>query len=120
MNVGEKDVPGGASHAHVILHVQRQLEVIAPVATAYAVVGKGRVLKKNLETLKVLVDTVQHDDVRRNYQEIACQVRIWFVEFVIKAPDQNKAQQLGLAGSGRHFYDEPAPSLVKHASGNRA
>ena len=80
VDVGEEDVARLADDAHLVLHVQSQLEVVAPVAAVEAVVGQDGVLKEDPQAVEILADAVQHDDVRRDHQEVAAQLRIRLVE----------------------------------------
>ncbi len=70
--------------------------------------------------MKVSIDAVEHDDVGRDYQEVACQLGVWLVEFVEEAPRQRKAEDLGLAASGSHLDYKAPPCLVEHASRYKA
>ena len=121
VDVGQEDVAGRAGDAHLVLYVQGQLKIVAPVAPVDAVVGQDRIVfQKDAQALKIFVDAVQHDDVGGDHQEVARKRRIRLVEFVVEAPGQHQAQHLGLAGAGRHFHHEAPPGLVKHAGGDRA
>ena len=121
VDVGQKDVAGGAGDAHLVLHVQGQLKIVAPVAPVKAVVGQDRVVfQKDAQPLKILVDAIQHDDVGGDHQKVARQARLRLIELVVKAPGQHQAQHFRLAGAGRHFHHEAPPGLVEHAGRDRA
>src|ERR1035437_10317089 len=56
VDVGQEDVAGGAGDVHVVLQVQGQLKIVAPVAPVYTVVGQDRVVfQKDAQALKILV-----------------------------------------------------------------
>src|SRR4029077_14313003 len=72
VNVGEKDVARFVGDADVVLNVKSELEIGAPVVAVIAVVGKdGIVFQKDAQALKILVDTIEDDDVGGDDQEIA-------------------------------------------------
>ncbi len=114
VDIGQKDIACMPGDAHVVLHVQGQLEIVAPVAPVHAVVRNDRVIKKYSQPLKILVYAVKHDDVRRDYQKVTRQPGVRLVKFVIEAPCKRKAHNLGFAGAGRHLYYETPPCLIKH------
>jgi len=58
VDVGQKDVTGRPGDAHLVLPVQGQLKIVAPVAPVQAIVGQDRIIKENAQTLKILVDAV--------------------------------------------------------------
>ena len=47
MDVGQEEVAGVADDAHVVLDVQGELEIVAPVAALVAVVGQDRVVEED-------------------------------------------------------------------------
>ena len=120
VDVGQENVAGGAGDAHLVLPMQGQLKVVAPVAPVHAVVWNDRVLKENAQPLKISVNAVQHDDVGGDHQKVARQPRLGLVQFVVETPSQHQAEHLGLAGAGRHLDHKAPPGLVKHAGGDRA
>ena len=116
-----KDVADRAGDAHLVLHVQGQLKIVAPVASVHAIVRQDRVVfQKDAQALKILIDAIQHDDVGGDHQKVARQPRLRLIQLVVKAPCQHQAEHLGLACAGRHFHHEAPPGLVKHAGGDRA
>ncbi len=48
VDVGQEDVAGRVGDAHLVLHVQGQLKIVAPVAPVQAVVGQDRVVCKKM------------------------------------------------------------------------
>src|SRR3990172_3024402 len=67
VDVRQKDDAGVAGNAHVVLHMQGQLKIVAPVAPVYAVVRDYRVFKEDTQTLKIPVDSIQHYDIGSNH-----------------------------------------------------
>ena len=49
VDVGQEDVAGGAGDAHLVLYVQGQLKIVAPVAAVHAVVGQDRVVEEDAQ-----------------------------------------------------------------------
>ena len=49
------------------------------------------------EALKILFNAIQNDDVGSYYQKIARELRFRFIQFVVEAPGQHQAQNLGLS-----------------------
>lgn len=79
VDVGEKQVARGPHDAHIVLDVQRELEVVAPVAAhaiTIAVVGQHRVVEEDAQAVEIGTQAVEHDDVRRDQQEVARQRRV--------------------------------------------
>lgn len=116
MDVRQKNVACFANDAHIILHIQRQLKIVAPIPAIEAVVGQNGVLKEDFEAAKVFENAVQHDDVGRDDEKIARQLRIGLIQLVKEAPSQRKRQHLRFARACRHFDDEPPPTFVEHAA----
>jgi hypothetical protein len=86
MDIGQKQVADIALHAYVILHVQRHLEVIAPVAVFVAVPGQDRIVEEDPQPVEVVPQTVEHDDVGGDQQDVAGERGIALVELVKIAP----------------------------------
>ena len=120
MNVGQENVADGMCDAHLVLHMQRKLEIIAPITSVHTVVRDHRVCKENVQSLKILVNAIQHDDVGRDHQKVARQFRIRLIQFVVKTPRQHQAHHFGFARPSRHLHHETPPVLVEHAGGYRA
>ncbi len=66
MDVGQEDIPGLADDAHVVLDVEGELEVIAPVPALVAVVRQDGVIEEDLQPVEIGPQAVEHDDVRRD------------------------------------------------------
>ncbi|MBT9137433.1 MAG: hypothetical protein DDT34_02525 [Firmicutes bacterium] len=120
VDVSEEDVAGALSDPHLVLKVKGQLKIVMPVSTIETVVRDNRVLEEEFEALEILVDAVEHDDVRRDYKEVARQVAAWLIHLVEVTPSQRQAQHLGLARAGRHLHDIAPPCLIEHAGRDRA
>ena len=117
VNVRQKDVPCRLRHPHVILNVQRELEIVSPIAAVHTVVRQHRIIfQEDAQPVKVLADAVQHDDVRRDHQEVPRQVRVRLVELMEVAPRQRETQHLCLARARGHLHHETSPRLIEHAA----
>lgn len=79
VNVGQENVTRLADDPHLILHVQRQLKIAAPVLAIVPVVGQHGILEEDPQSIEVLADAIQHDNVRRNDEEVAGQRRLRLV-----------------------------------------
>ncbi len=86
MDVGQEEVAGLTDDAHVVLDVQGELEIVLPVAAVVTVVGQDRVVEEDPEAVEVGPQAVEHDDVRRDDQEVARQRRVRFIQLVKEAP----------------------------------
>ena len=71
MDVGEKDVARVADDTDVVLDVERDLEIVAPVSSVVAVVGKNRVVEEDARSVEVRAQALQHDDIGRDDEEVA-------------------------------------------------
>ena len=71
VDVGQEDIAGRPDNAHVVLNVQRDLEVVAPVLAVVAVVGQHRVVEEDAQPVEIGAKAVQHDDVGGDEQEVA-------------------------------------------------
>ena len=120
MDVGEEQIAGRAHDAHVVLNVQGDLKVVAPVAARVAVVGQHRIVEEDAQPVEVGAQAVKHDDVRGDQQEVARQRRVRLVELVEVAPGDQQRQHLGLARAGGHLDDVARPILIEHVGGHRA
>ena len=76
MDVGEEDIARRPHDAHVVLNVQRHLEIVAPVSASMAVVGQDWVVEEDAQAIEIGAQTVEHDDVRGDQEEIAGQVGV--------------------------------------------
>ena len=77
-------------------------------------------MKKMLQAVEVGAQAVEHDDVRRDDQEVARKRGVRFVELVEEAPRDEQRQDLGFAGAGGHLQYVARPVFVEHAGGHRA
>ena len=66
VDVGQEDVAGRADDAHVVLDVQRELEIVAPVAPVMAVVRQDGIVEEDAQPVEIGAQAVQHDDVGRD------------------------------------------------------
>ena len=115
MDIGQENVARGPGDGDLILLVQGELKIIAPVAAVHAVVREHRILEEDPKSLKVSIDAVEHDDVGRDDQKVARQLGVRLVEPVEETPRQRKAEHLGLAASGSHLDYKTPPCLAEHA-----
>ena len=90
MDVGEEQVAGIAHHAHVVLQMHGELEILAPVAAGGAVVGQHRIREKNAQPVEIGAQAVEHDDVRRDQEKVSRERRTGLVETVEEAPRDEK------------------------------
>ena len=65
MNVGQEDVAGRPDDAHIVLNVQRDLKIIAPVLASVAVVGQHRITEEDAQPVEIGAQAIKHDDVGR-------------------------------------------------------
>lgn len=120
VDVGEEDVSRRADDAHVILNVERNLEIVAPILAGITVIRQHRVAEENAQAVEVRPEAVEHDDVRRDEKEIPRERRARLIELVEVAPRHEEREHLGLSGPGRHFHDEARPGLIEHVRRNGA
>ncbi len=114
MDVGQEDVADRPDDPHVVLNVQSDLKIVAPVPPGKAVVGQHRIVEEEFQAVEIRAKAVEHDDVRGDEKEVAGEVGVRLIELVEIAPRDQERQDLGLAGAGRHFQDETRPRLVEH------
>ena len=107
-------MPVVADDADVVLNVQRDLEIVAPVAALMAVVGQDGIVEEDPQPIEVGAQAVEHDDVGRDHQEIARKGGIRLVELVEEAPGDQQRQNLGLSRAGGHLEHVARPVLVEH------
>ena len=86
MDVGEEDVAGFANGADLVLNVQGQLEVVAPVPAVVPVGGKHRIGEEDAQPVEIRPEPVEDDDVGGDNEKIARERRIRFVQPVKEAP----------------------------------
>lgn len=85
MDVGQEEISGVADDAHVVLDMEGELKIVPPVAALVTIAGQGRVVEENPEAVEIGPQAVEHDDVRRNDQEVARQRGVSLVKFVKEA-----------------------------------
>ena len=105
-----KMLPVVANDAHVVLDVQGELKIVAPVAAVVAVVRQDRVVEEDPQAVEVGAQAVEHDDVGRDDEEVARERRVRLVELVEEAPGDEQREHLRLAGAGRHLQRRSAAS----------
>ena len=64
VDVGQKEIAGVANDADIVLDVEGELEIVAPVAAFVAVVRQDRIVEENPQTVEVGTQAVEDDDVR--------------------------------------------------------
>ena len=70
VDVGQEDIARGPGDAHLVLQMQRQLKIVAPVAPVKPVVRQHRIVEEDTQALEIPVNAVQHDDVGRDHQKL--------------------------------------------------
>ena len=70
VDVGQKQIAGVAHDANVVLNVQRELEIVPPVAALVAVVRQDRVIEEDPQAVEVGAQAVEDDDVGRDEEKI--------------------------------------------------
>ena len=79
-------IPGFLRNPNVVLDVEGDLEIIAPIAPLNAIVRKDWVIEENFQAIEVSAEAVKNNNVGGDDQEIAGQRGICFVGFMKKAP----------------------------------
>ena len=115
VDVGQEQIAGVADDTHIVLDMQRELEIVPPVAALVSIAWQDRVIEENPEAVEVRPQAVEHDDVRRDDEEIARQRGVCFVQFVKEAPGDEEGEDFRFPGAGRHFHDIARPVFVEHA-----
>ncbi len=100
--------------------MQRELEIVAPVAALVTVVGQDRVVEENFQSVEVGPQPVENDDVRRDDEKVARERRVGFVELVEETPRDEQRENFGFPRARCHFQDVTRPIFGEHAGGNRA
>ena len=119
MDIREEHVPGVANNSNVVLDVQGELEVIAPIAPLVAIVRQNGVVEKYLETIEVGPQSVKDDNIGCDNKKIARQFRINLVQFVKETPSDEEREDFGFPGACRHFQNVTRPIFGKHAARHR-
>jgi hypothetical protein len=115
MDVRQKDVARFTYRSDVVLNVQRDLEVVAPIAAIVTVGRQHRIVKEDPQTVEVRPQAIEDDDVGGDDEKVARKARFCLVDPMKKAPRNQERQNLRLACSGRHLQDVAWPVLVEHA-----
>ena len=118
VNVGEEEVSGVAYDAHVVLDMECELEVVAPVPALMPIVGQDRIVEENFEAVEVGPQAVENDDVGRDDEEVPRKLRAGFVDLVKEAPRDEERKNFGFSGAGCQFQHVTRPILVEHAAGD--
>jgi len=83
--------------------VERELEIVTPVADPRRRWTAGWVVEENTEPIEIGAEAVEDDDVRRDDQKITRKRGVGLVEAVKETPRDEEREDLGLAGAGREF-----------------
>ena len=86
MDVGEKDITCLTNETDVVLDVEGELEIVAPVATRIAVGREDGVVEENTEPVEVGAEAIEDDNVGRDNEEISRERGIALVEAVEETP----------------------------------
>jgi hypothetical protein len=120
VNVGKEDVARRADDAYVVLDVQRDLEVVSPVASRLAVVGQYGIVEEDAQPVEIGAEAIQYDDIGRDQQKITRERRICLVKLMKIAPSHQQRKHFGFACAGGHLDYESRPVLVEHIARYRA
>jgi hypothetical protein len=71
MDIGQEQIAGRTHHADIVLNVQRDLEIVAPVLAFEAVVWQHRIVEEDVQTIEIRAQAIQHNDVGRDQQDVA-------------------------------------------------
>jgi hypothetical protein len=116
MDVGEEKIPGLADETDIVLEVERELEVVAPVSAVVPVGRENGIVEEDLQAVEIGAEPVEDDDVGRDDEEVARESGVGLVAPVKEAPRDQEREDLGLAGAGREFEHVARPVLGKHAA----
>ena len=116
MDVREKKIAGLTDESDVVLDVERELEIVAPVAARIAVGREDGVVEENTEPVEVGAEAIEDDNVGRDNEEISRERGIALVEAVEETPRDEERKNLGFAGAGREFEHVARPVLGEHAA----
>ena len=86
MDIGKKDIAGRSNDPHIVLNMQRDLEIVAPIPAFMTVVGQDRIVEKDLEPIEIRPQAIEYDDIRRDQKKIARKGGVGFVKSVEVAP----------------------------------
>jgi hypothetical protein len=115
MDVRQENVARLTNRSYVVLDVQRDLKVVAPVAAVVPVGWQYRIVEKDPQAVEVRPQSIENDDVGRDDEEVAREARVRLVEPMKEAPRNQERQDLCLARAGGHLQHIAWPLLVEHA-----
>ena len=118
VNIGQEQVACGPHNAHIVLDMQGELKVVAPVLPGVAVVRQHGIIEEYLEAIEIRTQTIEHDDIGGDQKEIARQRGVRLVKLVEVAPGDQQRKYLRLARTRSHFDHVTWPVLVEHAGGH--
>src|SRR5436190_574247 len=72
MNVCQENIARLTDDAHLVLHVQGQLKIVAPIPAVKSVFRQHRIPEEYVEPLEVLINAIQYDDVGSDDEKVAC------------------------------------------------
>jgi len=116
MDVGEKEIAGLADEADVVLNVERELEIVTPVATRVAVGRQDGVVEENTEPIESARRRSRTMMLGAMTKKITRKRGVGLVEAVKETPRDEEREDLGLAGAGREFKHVAGPILGEHAA----
>ena len=102
------------------MDVERDLEIVAPVAPVMAIWREDRVVEENFQTVEVGAESVEDDDVWSDDKEVAGECGVRLVELVEKAPRDQERNDFGFSRTRGELQHIARPLLRKHAGGYRA
>jgi len=120
VNVGEKEISRRSEDANVVLEMESELEIVAPVLASGAVFWQDRVVEKDLQAVEVGAQPVENNNVWRNEEEVSRKGGVSFVETMEEAPSDEEGEHLGLTGTSSEFEHVAGPILGEHIGGNGA
>ena len=119
MDIGQENIPGLLEDADIILDVERDLKVIPPIPPLVSIVGEDRVIEEDLEAVEVRPQTVQHDDVGGDQEEIPGKRRTGFICPVKVTPSHQERKNLGFARARCQFQNISRPVFMEHTGRHR-
>src|SRR5207247_884248 len=108
-DVRKEDVARLTNSSYVVLDVQRDLKVVAPIAAVVTVGRQYRIVEEDPQAVEVRPQSIEDDDVGRDDEEVAREARVRLVHPMKEAPSNQQRQDFGLARSGGHLQDVAWP-----------